>query len=50
MTAEVFFLDDPAGLISPVSGGITWLVDREVSSQLDVAAPEDLSILKDTGY
>jgi len=40
----------PAGLISPVSGGVTWLIDREASSELDVAALEDLGILKDTGY
>lgn len=40
----------PAGLISPVAGGVTWLIDREASSSLDVAALGDLGILKDTGY
>jgi 6-phosphogluconolactonase len=40
----------PAGLISPVAGGITWLIDREASSQLDIAALEESGILKDTGY
>lgn len=40
----------PAGLISPVAGVVTWLIDREASSLLDVAAPEDLGILKDAGY
>ena len=44
MTAEVCLLNDP------VAGGVTWLIDREASSQLDVAALEDLDILKDTGY
>jgi 6-phosphogluconolactonase len=28
----------PAGLISPVAGELTWLIDREASSLLDVAA------------
>lgn len=40
----------PAGLISPVAGGVTWLIDREASSLLDVSALGDLGILKDTGY
>ena len=40
----------PADLISPVAGGATWLIDREASSELDVAALEDLGVLKDAGY
>ena len=40
----------PAGLISPVDGGVTWLIDREASSELDVAALEDLGILNNTVY
>jgi len=39
----------PAGLISPVAGEVTWLIDKEASSRLDVSAPEDLGILKDAG-
>jgi 6-phosphogluconolactonase len=38
----------PAGLISPVAGRVTWLLDREASSQLDFAGLEALGILKDT--
>jgi 6-phosphogluconolactonase len=29
----------PGGLISPVAGNVTWLIDREASSELDVADP-----------
>ena len=35
----------PAGLISPVAGGIIWLIDREASSELDVAGPGDSGLL-----
>jgi 6-phosphogluconolactonase len=40
----------PAGLISPVAGKVTWLIDREASSELDVAGLEKSGFLKDAGY
>jgi 6-phosphogluconolactonase len=40
----------PAGLINPVAGEVTWLIDKEASSELDFAGLEDLGILKYPGY
>ena len=38
-----------SALLSQADGEVTWLIDKEASSRLDVFALEDLGILKDAG-
>ena len=47
--SKIAVVSTVSGLISPVAGEVTWLIDREAFSQFDVAAMEYLGILKDTG-